>query len=328
MAHELEVINGKASFFSHRQPAWHQLGNITDHALTLDEALVEGGLDWKVSKSESIASTTVITDLGVGIVSVDGKYITYRNHPQLGLQGLGVVGKQYQVVQNREIGELVEHIADESGGVWETAGSLFGGRRVFMSIKLPESMLIGGEDKTDMYLVIASSHDGTLAVTAITTAVRVVCNNTFSMALKDAASKYVFRHSGDAGFKVQEAREALALTFKYQEEFESEMERLLAVPMNGEGFDAFSKQLLPVSQPTQLAQARAEKARMDLLMLWVSPTQDFGRGTAYGALNTVTEYDQWVKAVKGKDEDAARALRNLTADTGRLSTKAFALLSS
>ncbi len=326
MSHEIEIINGKASFFSHRKPAWHRLGTITADALTLDDALRAGGLDWTVRKSVDPVSASVLTDLGVGFVTVEGKYATYRDHPQLGLEGLGVVGKQYQVVQNREIGELVEHIADESGGIWETAGSLFGGRRVFMSIKMPESMLIGGEDKTDMYLVIASSHDGTLAVTAITTAVRVVCNNTFSMALKDAASKYVFRHSGDAGFKVQEAREALALTFKYQEEFAAEMERLLSVPMNGEGFDAFSKRLLPEIQPTKIAQVRAEKARFDLLSLWVSPTQDFGRGTAYGALNTVTEYDQWVRSVKGKDDGIARAIRNLTADTGRLSVKAMALL--
>lgn len=328
MAHELEIIEGKASFFSHRQPAWHRLGTITDHALTLDEALVAGGLDWEVSKSDTPVSTSVITDLGVDFVSVEGKYITYRNHPRLGRQGLGVVGKQYQVVQNREIGELVEHIADESGGIWETAGSLFDGKRVFMSIKLPGTMLIGGKDKTDMYLVVASSHDGTLSVTAITTAVRVVCNNTFSMAVGGAEAKYVFRHSGDAGFKVQEAREALELTFKYQGEFEAEMERLLNRPMGQGEFDAFTLRLLPDEQPTKLALARAQRARADLRGLWESPTQDFGRFTAYGALNTVTEYDQWVKAVKGKDNNIARAVRNLTADTGRLSVKALSLLSS
>ena len=326
MAHEIEIINGNASFFSHREPAWHTLGTITSHALTLDDALVTAGLDWQVYKTEESASSTVLSDAGVHTVTVDGKYVTYRDHKDLGRQGLGIVGPQYQVIQNRQIGELVEQIVDQSGGIWETGGSLYGGRRVFMSIKMPDSMMVGGQDATDLYIVVASSHDSTLSVTAITTAVRVVCNNTFSLALADASSKYVFRHSGDASFKIQEAREALALTFTYQHEYEKAMEQLLATPMSDTDFAAFTTTLLPTSQHTRIATIRAENVRATLTELWTSPTQNIGHRTAYGALNTVTEYDQWYKATKGPENTITRAIRNLTSDTAQLSRKATTLL--
>lgn len=326
MNHAIEQFkDGTAAFYSARQPAWHRLGIVTAEAKTLTEAMEIAQLNWKVYK----------TDFPVEFITrgtryaVDGKYAVYRDHPKTGINGLGIVGEQYTVVQNEEIGELAELIVDQSGGIWETMGSLHDGRKVFMSIKLPSTIDFGGEDPHELYLVLGSSHDGSMAVTAIITDVRVVCQNTWNAALDDAKAKYVFKHTSGVTGKVTEAREALRLSYKYHEEFERHMEAWLRSPVTLDGFVGITNKIVPdhpLMSPLQFR--RVEETREQLMEIYMSPTQDFGRGSKYGVFNAFTEYDQWFRPVKGRDKDVKRAERTIFDTSTRLSMRAFALLAS
>jgi phage/plasmid-like protein (TIGR03299 family) len=318
-----QFTDGTASFYSARKPAWHQLGIVTEDAKTLTEALSIAQLDWKVYKTEN---PVIIPGLNI---PVNGAYAVYRDHPKAGLEGLGIVGSQYTVVQNDEIGRLAELIVDQSGGIWETMGSLHGGRKVFMSIKLPNTMKFNDEDPHDLYLVLGSSHDGTMAVTAIITTIRVVCQNTWNAALHRAKAKYVFKHTSRIAGRVAEAREALLLSYTYFEEFERVMEQWLTSPVTLDGFKKMTDTVLPdhpMMSPLQFK--RVEEARETIMDIYMSPTQDFGRGSKYGAFNAFTEYDQWFRPVKGHDKDLARAARTIFDTSSRVSSRAFALLSS
>ena len=149
MAHQIEQFaDGTSAFFSNREVAWHKLGEVTPNALTAQDALKTAQLNWPVKVSEE-PIRTIVDDK---TVVLKDKFITYRNHPKLGYTALGVVGNRYTPIQNLEAFDFLNHIADESGAVFETAGSLRNGARVFVTMKFPDSLkLANGADVVDNY---------------------------------------------------------------------------------------------------------------------------------------------------------------------------------
>jgi hypothetical protein len=85
------------------------------------------------------------------------------------------VGSSYRVVQNEEACQLLDLIVDETGAHYETAGSLRGGREVFVTMRLPQTMRIAGVDEVDLYLAMCTSHDGSRAGRVLVSPTRVVC---------------------------------------------------------------------------------------------------------------------------------------------------------
>jgi hypothetical protein len=80
--------------------------------------------------------------------------------------------------------------------IFETAGSLWGGRQVFITARLPGHVTVGGDDVRPN-VVLSAWHTGTGAIRAMTTLVRAVCNNTVRLALERASAVYRVRHVGD-----------------------------------------------------------------------------------------------------------------------------------
>jgi hypothetical protein len=170
MAHEIDITNGVASFAA-RTDAWHRLGQIVGHAMTAEEALAAAHLSgWKVRKMAlTVPQEPVITDKGVTTpapLAVDDHFATVRTNPITGtLDVLGVVGSKYEPVQNESCA-LLNALTDESGAVFETAGALRGGREIFVTMRLPESMTFdgidGSKDRTVFMLAALNSHDGYL----------------------------------------------------------------------------------------------------------------------------------------------------------------------
>lgn len=316
-----EHADGTAAFFSNREVPWHRLGLITEGALTADAALKAAQLDWQVHKTIDPIAAPVLTDTGLELIAMDDKFLTYRPHPKTGeLQALGVVGKQYTPIQNIEAFEFLNNLADEHGAVFETAGSLHNGRRVFMSMKLPNTLMIGGVDQIDMYLVAWNSHDGLSAFNVIATPIRVVCQNTLTAAIGSAKASWSVRHTASATGQVAAARETMGLTFAYSKALEAEAEALIAKHMNDREFAKFVESLVPMPAPkpgedkvSPRTVSNVEQTRSDIVGLWSAPTQENIHGTAWAAWNAVTEWADWVKPVKGgDDQDTARAKRIVT----------------
>ena len=333
MAHEIEQFaDGTAAFFSAREVPWHNLGTVTDGALTVEEALKMAQLDWTVYKSADPVQVPVLTEIGVQSIAYPGRYMTYRDHPKLGLQALGVVGEVYTVIQNEAAFDFLNAIADESGATIETAGSLLGGSQVFMTMKMPETLTVaGGQDEVEFYLMATTSHDGSLAFTAAVTPIRVVCKNTQRMALDTAVSTWRLKHTTGVQGRVQQAREALGLTFRYQESYAKAVEDLVATPFLEREVDAFLERLFPYSPKASTYQiARTDETRGEVKALYHAPTQDNSRGTRWAAYSAVTEWADWVRPVraKDKDENVARAERIFLGASDALKDKAYSLLTA
>ena len=187
MSHLLDIhANGQAAFASAHQHAWHRLGTVLDHRFSAEEAMEHALLgDWNVRK----LPLTAHDDAG-NSVPVSGSYATVRTNPLTqGIDVLGTVGSRYTPIQNEEHCEMLNALLEASGGHFETAGALRGGREVFVSTKVPDHMLIGGVDRVDLYILAMNSHDGTSPYRFAVTPIRVVCNNTLSAALRGARSE-------------------------------------------------------------------------------------------------------------------------------------------
>lgn len=322
-----QLSDGSYAFASARVPAWHKKGTITEGAMTASEALQLTGLDGTVSVSEQPVSTTVNGQQ----LTIDNKFITYRDHPKHGLTALGVVGNRYTPIQDSDAFEFLNYLSDESGAVFETAGALGHGERVFMSMKFPESMkLANGQDLVDNYIVAVNSHDGTTSFNVVVTPVRVVCQNTVRLALRSATNKISLRHTANATQKVQQARETLGIVFKYQEEFQREVDRLLAVDMSEQDFSKFVETLVPLpsrKDATQREIATIERKRAEITELWNAPTQANVKGTGWAAYNAVVEWSDWVKRIRGEgDKDALRAERLILGIGEEIKDRAHELL--
>jgi phage/plasmid-like protein (TIGR03299 family) len=322
MAHNLEQFeDGTTAFFTAREVAWHKLGTVTSGALTAQDALKTAFLDWQVIKSEDPVSTMVpMFDNGNAMQSnsmeeivFKDKFMTYRYHPKtFKAEALGVVGNRYTPVQNLEAFEFLNNVADESGAVFETAGSIDNGRKVFMTMKMPNSLQIGGVDSVDLYLMAWNTHDGTSSFSVMVTPIRVVCQNTLTAAINSAKSTYILRHTPKVNGKIQAARETLGITFKYAEEFEKKAELLLSQKMTDKEFFSLVENVFPIDEDTPRARTLAETARGTLAGLWRAPTQTNIAQTKWAAYNAFAEYADWAKPVRDKNPETARAIRIVT----------------
>lgn len=328
MAAKIEQFeDGTAAFFSNREVAWHKLGTVTDGALNAEDALRVAQLDSVVKVSEE----PIYTKVDGQEIQLPKKFLTYRNHPKKGLSALGVVGTRYTPIQNLEAFEFLNHIADETGALFETAGSLGNGARVFMTMKFPESMaLAGGQDVIDNYIMAVNSHDGSSAFIVAVTPIRAVCTNTVRLALAQAESKISLKHTSGATQKVQQARETLGVVFRYQEAFQAEVEAMLSVKISDAQYKKFVEAVIPEPKRKEVTERQVnsiEKKRGELMALWNAPTQKNVAGTAWAAYNAVAEWADWVKPIRGADEkDDLRAERMLFGGAEKLKARAQLLL--
>ena len=193
MSHEIETHGTQAAAVFARKDAWHRLGTtVRDRAFTAEEAMRLGHLGgWDVRKLP--LTTAEVSEGGVTAIEVPG-FATVRTNPFTGEpEALGVVGGGYTPLQNEDHAEFLNLLADESGAIFDTAGSLRGGRQVFITMQLPDSLTVGGTDRVDLNIAALNSHDGSSAFRILVTPVRVVCANTQSAALRNHESSFSIR---------------------------------------------------------------------------------------------------------------------------------------
>ena len=329
MSHEInELAPGVHSYVGAREDAWHALGTTLEDVFDAQTALEVAHLaNWNVRKTPLFTED----ENGERIVA-ESRYATiYTNPVTQQNQYLGVVGSYYEPIQNEKHVELLDALVDESGAHFDTAGSLRSGRETFVSMKLPETMNVGGEDPVDLYLLALNSHDGASAFRFLVTPVRVVCANTQAAAIRGAKSSFSIRHVKGATGVIAEAREALELTFKYVSEFEIEAERMLGQSLSTEEFERMARQLFETEEAKTVRQLNASQAHVDGVMgLWRGSSTMAGiTGTRWGGYQAVTEYTDHFMSVRntGYDEKILRANRTaLSGSVTRIKERAFAML--
>jgi phage/plasmid-like protein (TIGR03299 family) len=308
MAHNLDINNGTASFVSARQDAWHRLGTVLPETFTAEQAMEFGNLGgWNVRKLPTYATAEDGCQ-----VEMPGKYATVRTNPVTGTTDfLGAVGSMYSVIQNEEHAAFLDTVVDESGAHFETAGAINGGRTVFLTMKLPGTMLIGGVDPVNMYLAAMNSHDGSSPFTMMTTPVRVVCENTLNIALGETKSRVAFRHTSGASASIrQQARDALNLSFNYLDAFNVEAERLIQTALTQQRFEEIISKAFGAAEDAPKASITRADIKLDKMseLFADAQTQTGIRDTAWAGFNALTEWYDHFSEARGTDPEASRAI--------------------
>lgn len=295
MAHELELLeNGKASMFSGEGIVpWHGLGLIVDGVLTASEALKAAGLDWLVEKRQSYFPVYSTDDHGNTITELvpdEGQFKSVRVTDQ---KVLGAnVSNEYHIFQNAEAFSFFDAVTDKTDAEahYTSAGSLYGGKRVFLTAKIGDTFMVAGEDAHDLYLLITNSHDGTQAFTAAITTIRAVCSNTVTLGLNSAKSKWSLRHKSTLQGKISEARAALEMSYKYIDAFQAEVEQLMAIEVNKDQFHKIVDGIVPASK---FQHDKAVTGIMDVFENEKTVNDTNAKGTAWGAYNALTYWTDW-----------------------------------
>lgn len=331
MAHQLETFeDGTTAFVSARKDAWHRLGTVLDHTFTAEEGFEVAKLaNWNVR------TQPLFTELDDGITEVPQRFCTVRDNPVSGKREVigGNVGNRYVPIQNEESANLLNAVMAESGAKLETAGSIKGGTQTFMTMKLPETMNVGGQDAIDLYIAALNSHDGSTAFRFIVSPVRVVCANTQEAALKNAKSRFSIRHTLNGSAAVSEAHRALELAYKYTGEFEVEAEKLLAQSFTDKQMENFTAKLFDVKgAKSETVETRRKDAQQSVMTLFRdSSTVQSIKNTKYGAYQSVVEYIDHYQAVPStKDGEDLRAFRQIAGQVMAIQPKleAFKVLSA
>jgi len=239
------------TMFYVRETPWHGLGIRVEEALNSDEALRTASLDWKViQRPIYTAERQLIPNYKANVRDSDCEI-------------LGVVTDRYRIVQNHEAFAFTDALLGE-GVKYETAGSLQGGRRVWMLAKLPEKYIIGGE-KVEPFLVFSNSHDGSAAIKVCMTPVRVVCQNTLNLALNGSKRTWSAKHTSNIQNRMHEAHETLGLAHKYMEGLGHEFNKLSLVKYSDSKVMTFINDLLPYSDnATPVQRKNVEQLRDDM----------------------------------------------------------------
>ena len=271
------AANVETMFYTREKP-WHGLGTRVEDAPNSKKALILAGLNWNVYQSPIWTETeTMIPGYKANIRDVDEKV-------------LGVVTDRYKVIQNSEAFSFTDDLLGD-GVTYETAGSLQDGKRTWILAKMPQRFIIAGDEITP-YLVFMNSHDGSGAVKVAMTPIRVVCQNTLNLALRDAKRSWSTHHTGNIETKMQQARQTLFQAEQYMGVLGREIDNLNQIKLSDKKVIEFIDDLFPVKEDLSDQQKKnVDRMKEDVKIRYFdAPDLKHVGKNGYRFVNAVSDY--------------------------------------
>lgn len=299
------------AFFSVQQKAWHKLGQVVTDYPTSTEAIQHAGLDYEVVKREVFTIAADDSMEKSNPIAVSNYFATIRTDND---SVLGVVGKDYEVVQNRDAFSFFDAIVGGDGMLYETAGALGKGERIFITAKLPAYIKIGKDDLIEQYLFLTTAHDGSGSIMAAFTPVRIVCANTLNAAMKNSSNAVRIKHTANAKERLEQAHRIMGLSNKLSIEMESIFNRWAKVNVSDSALRQLIEQAMAPNKETLSLLAAEQKEELSTLfkntcedvftyaMEHETQQTETTRGTLFGVYNSVTGYYQNIR--KWKTDEA------------------------
>lgn len=280
-------------FASHRMRPWWGLGNVfedevTDYNVMLDLA----GLSmWNVREVE-----VEVPGADRFIVPAKAIVATIGSEDVV----LGVTGERYEIVQNEEAFAFLQSLQD--GASWETAGALKGGRLVFGSMAFERDFVIdpsGVADAIESYLLVYTSHDGSTGVAGGTTPIRVVCQNTLNLALAGVQQTFKIRHTSNVTERMLAAAALWREANSYMDVFEAEAKSLFEKSVTDKEFFGIVDGFFPKPEKDVKGAVKKWEKRQELFtQAWNGKPNAGIKNTGWGALNALTEANQWGRNIR------------------------------
>jgi phage/plasmid-like protein (TIGR03299 family) len=204
---------------------------------------------------------------------------------------LGIVGKNYRIIQNHEMLNILDPLVSRKELIYHTAGAIGRGERVWLLAKLPDQIKLNGNDIIDKYLLIFNCHDGSSSLIVKTCFTRVVCNNTLQVALGEKLERVTIRHTTNAEEKLGWATTIMGLANKQFEDTEITMDKMSLKKITDEQLLAYIDNVMKFPSndlDKTIGQIRKKTELAELY--YVGKGCELSKGTVWGALNMVTEY--------------------------------------
>ncbi len=315
-------ITEKDSLVVVGEPAWHGIGKLVGDLLTASEALLASGLTWKVIE------VPVFNKEGIQIEGFKG--IKREDTEEV----FNIVGARYQPVQNIDCFEIFDGVCGTGSAKYEVAGSLQNGRKVWILARLPYDFDVVKGDEVRSYLLLTTSHDGSLAFQMYKTPIRVVCWNTLSASLagarEDRSKIAYFKHTVNFKNRVGQAQEILAEAKAYFDNFKAQSQELAKKQITELELEDFLARLFKTENlKSEEISTRTKNAQEDIKRLFVD-----GKGNQLGGVagsrwalyNAVTEYIDHERTTRGEAEN--RLASSWYGSGADLRERAFELVSA
>lgn len=298
------------NLFTVREPAWHGLGTVLPDYPTRQEAQ-KLAHPWEPETSPLYRKEIIVEANG----EIRETFVPVETHHEVtrsdNHQFLGVTTTTTSIVTNNEMYDIAEALQGSAGDVkFETGGSLKGGAKVWLLLRLNEPLLVKGDPGTAtiMYYALQNSHDGNGSFRGQATATRIVCDNTAQMADLDATQRgtqFMFRHTSSIQQRIEDAKEALAGWRDSVLNYNLQMEHLASIRVTSEQIAVFRDTLIPVPEGNLVSDRvknNVQNARDDFDLVLASQTSEAIAGTSYGLLQAAIEYGQHYRATRAKTE--------------------------
>ena len=282
MSHEVEMVNGVAQMAYAGEKPWHGLGVEVSNDLTPNQIMKKAGLDWSVEKVP-----LYFTNRGGKAVSVNKQALVRSTDQKV----LDVIGDDWNPVQNEDAFEFFSEYVLAGDMEMNTAGSLKGGKNVFALAKVKESFSILGEDQVDSYLLFSNPHEYGKAIDVRFTPVRVVCNNTLTFSLQ-AASKNFVKLNHRSKFDADMVKQQMGLASEKFAKYKEMAEFLSTKKFSVESLINYYNEVFPHTyskgKEVKAIEDLTKNAKAAMDVLYTQPGANFGEGTWWQALNSVT----------------------------------------
>ena len=279
--------------------AWHKLGTVVKDCQTSREAIKLAGLDWNVEQWDLTAQKPVDSDAETIVrTSVQSHVANIRTDTSA---VLGVVSPNYEVFQNQTAFAFMDWIVGDKLAMYETCGSLHGGKCIWILARLPKEVRVTSEDYVKPYLLLRNRHDGRGFLRMLGTTVRVVCDNTLNYALSWGGRNegIAIPHRGNLEAQVKAAREALGVAVKQIDRFSEQVLTLRRKQMSGDELRDYF---------TSLVAERSEKSQKRMLDAFLEnfdnerQTLKGVKGSAWAAYNAVSEWSDHTRQARGEGD--------------------------
>lgn len=327
MAHMIESM-----MYAGDRP-WHGLGTGVEKEQTSEDAIRLAGLDWRVNTQPVYANIAPESGLGAENLRLATEFkACVRNTDN---RVLGIVGSRYVPIQNEDAFSFFDGVVGDKLAMYHTAGSLDGGKRVWILAKLPGDLVIPGKknEQVEKFLLLSNSHDGSGALRMFFTPVRVVCQNTLSMALSgfNGVDGISIRHTANATQRIQEAQRALGLAVEYYEGFQKKMISLVQAKYSEKQMVSLVETLFPAKDESEVA-TRTANNRSAVMHLFENGKGHEGiRGTAWAAYNAVAEFTDHHRSTRTTDavsKEEARLASVWFGSARQMKQKAFNVIAN
>jgi phage/plasmid-like protein (TIGR03299 family) len=312
MAHELEMVNGKAQMAWVGDVPWHSLGTKVDDNLSANEMLIAAGLDWTVDKLPQfveIDGKKIETGQKALVRSSDNSILTY-------------VSDGWNPVQNHEAFDFFHDFVEMGKMKMHTAGSLKMGKRVWGLAKIEEDFEILGRDKIESYLLFSNPHEYGRGIDVRLTNTRVVCQNTLSLAL-EGKNETMIKLNHSRKFDAEAVKKTLGMAHNKTQEYKEAAEFLSSKRYTNDTARAYLDELFPKSADKKLPESLtsllnvnetlSRTAQKVFDVIETQPGANLGEGSYWQLLNAVTYFTNHM-AGRNLDNRASSLLYGVNRD--------------